>query len=79
MSIVITPQAHLDDIAREAAEYYDRDDQAGAIACVTTRMKDHPQTAHLAEDSFLMLMVLRTGWDQGRQGFVNAVTGFSVN
>lgn len=74
----VTAQQHLADIAEECAGYYDRDDKPGAIACFASRVKDHPETAHIAEDSFLIMITFEGGWAMGRQGIINTVTGFAV-
>ena len=78
MAITVSGQEHLEAVAEEAAGYFDRGDQAGAIACVASRFKEHPSTVGYASDGFLMMMVLSTGWEQGREGFKAAVTGFAV-
>ena len=78
MATTMTRQEHLESVAEEAMAYFDQEDQAGAIACVASRFKDHPATAGYAEDGFLMMMVLSTGWEMGRQGFKKAITDFAV-
>lgn len=79
MPTAVSAQEHLQAVAGEAVAYYDRDDRAGAIACVVTRFGDHPGTADHAANSGLMLMVLGIGWDQGRAGFMKAITDFAVS
>lgn len=73
-----TPQEHLADIAEEVAGYFDRGDKPGAIACFASRVKDHPGTAQIAEDSFLIMITFEGGWAMGRQGVIDTVTGFAV-
>ncbi len=75
MTEAVTAREHLESIAEEALEIYDRGDKTDALACCISRLKQHEDTKKFVPS---VMLIVAPSLNRGREAFRDAILGFAT-